>query len=283
MGENKRKKSTTQKFLELNPYCCFCGGEVQATTRDHYPPKALFYNKDRPDGLVFPACKECNNGSRHSDSIVSYLALASLTNKENNINSETLKRIKALEKNCPKTYNLLRKSNHGMIQKEKSLRKKGFNYKVLNIHNHIRQHILLFSKKMTCAAYYAQNNEILPTTACGTVYIQTIMDVINEQVLSINLGNIYTLIQGQNNKKNEFSFQIQSNRDEGIGVVRFVLQKQFIITIIFAKDLKAYQILSDNFDKAEQNFIFFQEIVEPDEKYIPSLEDKIVNIQYKYS
>jgi hypothetical protein len=49
MGEERRKRSTTQKFIQQFPQCCFCGGQRPSMTREHMPPKSLFDNSHRPD------------------------------------------------------------------------------------------------------------------------------------------------------------------------------------------------------------------------------------------
>ncbi|MCJ2023673.1 hypothetical protein MKK52_05490 [Methylobacterium sp. J-067] len=38
------------------------------------PPRMVFENKQRPDGLVFPACKECNELTRDNDAIISWFS-----------------------------------------------------------------------------------------------------------------------------------------------------------------------------------------------------------------
>lgn len=65
--EMSKQALTTKEFLEQNPYCCFCGGQVPATTRDHIPPKIVFENKVWPDGFEFPACAGCNSATRLFD------------------------------------------------------------------------------------------------------------------------------------------------------------------------------------------------------------------------
>lgn len=61
MGESKRRK---QKLLARNPFCCFCGGTLPATTIDHVPAKVMFWGNRRPEGLEFPACIACNGGTK---------------------------------------------------------------------------------------------------------------------------------------------------------------------------------------------------------------------------
>ena len=61
MGEEKRRKTRTQKLIEANPFCCFCGGTRSATSADHIPPIQMFDLRQRPSGLECPACDNCNN------------------------------------------------------------------------------------------------------------------------------------------------------------------------------------------------------------------------------
>ena len=59
-------------FLSANPFCIYCGGDVRSTTWDHMPNKGMF-PKDRPGGLEFPSCEECNHGSKWFEDIASFL------------------------------------------------------------------------------------------------------------------------------------------------------------------------------------------------------------------
>lgn len=62
-----KQAMTTPEFLNQHPFCCFCGGVVPATTRDHVPPKISFIDKAWPDGFEFPACEPCNASTRLLD------------------------------------------------------------------------------------------------------------------------------------------------------------------------------------------------------------------------
>src|ERR1700747_540666 len=74
MGEAKRKRSATQRLIAEFPDCCFCGGLRRTATREHMPPTSLFDNSHRPDGLVMPACEECNKGTSKADLAVALLS-----------------------------------------------------------------------------------------------------------------------------------------------------------------------------------------------------------------
>lgn len=62
-------------LLSQNPFCYLCGGESQATTVDHVPPRACFPDGYEPDGLQFGACAKCNAGSSKHDQIFGLLSM----------------------------------------------------------------------------------------------------------------------------------------------------------------------------------------------------------------
>jgi hypothetical protein len=74
MGEARRKQTATQKFTAQFPRCCLCGGLRPTTTREHMPPKSLFDNRHRPEGLVVPACDDCNRGTSAADLTVAIVS-----------------------------------------------------------------------------------------------------------------------------------------------------------------------------------------------------------------
>ena len=79
MGEAKLKRKTgrrsaTQKLIAEFPQCCFCGGARPSATREHMPPISLFDAGHRPDGLVMPACHECNKGTSTADLAVALIS-----------------------------------------------------------------------------------------------------------------------------------------------------------------------------------------------------------------
>lgn len=74
-----------RKILVEYPYCIYCGGKTAATTVDHIPPTGLFPKRDRPPGLVVPACPDCNRNSRVVDDIASFFAAIRLSPNEREV------------------------------------------------------------------------------------------------------------------------------------------------------------------------------------------------------
>jgi hypothetical protein len=60
MGEAKKRSARLARFIEEYPWCCFCGGKTPAQSIDHQPAAIIFPDKQRPQGLEFPACNRCN-------------------------------------------------------------------------------------------------------------------------------------------------------------------------------------------------------------------------------
>src|SRR4051794_40646259 len=73
MGAAKGKRAIREQFLKDHPLCCFCGGATTATTEDHVPSRALFRDRQWPEGYVFPACQKCNGVSSKHELIIAML------------------------------------------------------------------------------------------------------------------------------------------------------------------------------------------------------------------
>src|SRR5262245_45838059 len=73
MGEKKRRSLTLEAFVQQHPWCCFCGGSVPTTTRDHQPATICFPRKDRPKGLEFPACERCNSQTKYDEALLAFV------------------------------------------------------------------------------------------------------------------------------------------------------------------------------------------------------------------
>jgi hypothetical protein len=74
MGEAKIKRRAHAAILALHPWCIYCGGKNAAQTIEHMPPIAMFDGRQRPKGLEFPTCRDCNHGTRLSDLVASLLS-----------------------------------------------------------------------------------------------------------------------------------------------------------------------------------------------------------------
>ncbi|SMF60665.1 hypothetical protein SAMN02982989_1097 [Xaviernesmea oryzae] len=67
MGQANQKKITQRAILETEERCIYRA--AAPTTIEHMPPLVLFLKCQRPKGLEFAACKECNNGTKDADAV----------------------------------------------------------------------------------------------------------------------------------------------------------------------------------------------------------------------
>lgn len=75
MGSRAKRNGKSRSSAEVLagcPRCIYC--TEPADTVEHMPSKALFRAKDRPSGLEFPSCRDCNNRTSAADSLVAFLA-----------------------------------------------------------------------------------------------------------------------------------------------------------------------------------------------------------------
>lgn len=74
MGQAKQKRESHAELLAKRPGCVYCAGRAVATTIEHMPPISIFEGRQRPKGLEFPACDQCNGGTKRSDLVAAMLA-----------------------------------------------------------------------------------------------------------------------------------------------------------------------------------------------------------------
>src|SRR5215211_3632524 len=73
MGESTRKRRVHAAVLDGCPWCIYCGGDVPATTVDHFPPLIMFAQRRRPKGLESGSCEACNGGTKHADLVAAMI------------------------------------------------------------------------------------------------------------------------------------------------------------------------------------------------------------------
>ncbi|SED40865.1 hypothetical protein SAMN05444161_3143 [Rhizobiales bacterium GAS191] len=72
MSESKQRARGRTKILAKDWRCIYC--TAPAVQVEHMPPRAMFRNKLRPQGMEFAACAACNNGTAAADLVASFFA-----------------------------------------------------------------------------------------------------------------------------------------------------------------------------------------------------------------
>lgn len=224
----------------------------------------MFVGRDRPNDFVFPACKECNEASRNTDSILSLLALTTVPDGRR-VETQMQKLVKGVRNNCPKSFSELRKSRVGTLQKEKLLRQKGYDLKVINLTPHLLSHIEFFAKKMVCSVYYKDSGKIL-NDCYWYCHTSTVLNYIENRIpnFDFNFENWQTLSSGCKSKIDEFEIAYCFNAIEQAGMVKFYLHNQFAITCMFSVE-----------NNVEQSLKKLSSVTAPLEEYTPTVYEAI--------
>ena len=77
MGKGAREKRLA--FFAQHPFCCFCGGDVEATEIGHIPAGHLFKNRGWVEGYKFPACSDCNRSSSSDELVMGFIVRIQIT------------------------------------------------------------------------------------------------------------------------------------------------------------------------------------------------------------
>ena len=206
-------KIRNKRFYENNPYCCFCGGAVKATTIDHVPPKVYFRKKHRPDDLIFPACEKCNSDSRLTDTVASFLLRSGISNEDEVGEIEKEKIAKSIWRNAPDAIHELLSDSQISLSDKKQIRKKTqFLGNVVRIGPVCTAYLVNFCAKNATAIYYREFKKSVPIDAKIIVKLISNVDLINKKYSDIahNFEKIETLRAGNWHTFDQFRFSIIS-------------------------------------------------------------------------
>jgi hypothetical protein len=173
MGEAKNR---TKRFLSEHPFCVFCGGHAQTTSIEHCPPRALFQNRQWPEGFEFPACDLCNQGSSKYDLIASLLARMDPFENKGDRDGKTRGLMLNLRQNDKDLFNrLFSKVNGDRVP----------------ITDEMHTAVGTLAKKLTKAIYFKQSKLIFPTD--GNIFMNWFT---NEILLESRRIPIFDALQG---------------------------------------------------------------------------------------
>jgi len=238
MGEHVRRLNHTQKFLEDNKVCIFCGGV--ATTIDHVPPKITFRNKQWPETFEFAACKACNAGTRHDDQLVAFLARMGDRKELSYLEQEEVNRlIKAVQINHPEIA--LKMMEMSTNAKRRVARETGIepapgetfsDLPLIHLPDEVSHSVGRVAAKITKALYYKHTGMFLPSkVGIGFRWFTNVQAMAGKSPLVPEIMQIAKL-KGElirNNKvlNDQFDYQYQISNDHSIGVFVCVFGTSF--------------------------------------------------------
>lgn len=137
---------------------------MKATTWDHMPNKGMF-PKDRPGGLEFPCCEECNQGSKWFEDIAAFVGSIRFENTERSLQHFEQK-LEHIKSNHPEVVDELRPTRRQLKSiQNMSLDESGEIAGAMNLQGKIvSKAMLLYGAKLGLALHWHETRQAL--TAC---------------------------------------------------------------------------------------------------------------------
>jgi hypothetical protein len=241
MGEAKRKRSATQKFIADHPECCFCAGIRRACTREHMPPKAVFDYSHRPDKLIMPACDQCNRGTSTADLITAIVSRWGYMNTDQ-VNADHRRLANQVRKQAPEIVDEWTRpidrirarahlENHGVFVPGDA--------GMVSIGPLTIRQLNLFAYKFVLGLYFEHFRMFLPDTGRVSGFWRTKEDFEREGIPPVLLEMMKrygTLEQGKWNTREVFEYRYEINENDGLFACLGRFRGNLFVTGFAARD-----------------------------------------------
>lgn len=232
MGQSKARR---QSLFGKQPFCIFCGGANPATTIEHCPPRAMFQNRNWPEGFEFPACLLCNSGSSSEDVLISFLARMDPIGKLGNDDG----RLEGLMRNVNSQYpGLFRRMMPSAVEAKRKNREYGLQPVTGQLHQQtgavkitpeIESAVRVFSKKLAKAVFFLNTNHVFSSDGCLLLNWFTNVDFFRDgtyvifDTLKDLPGNLPLVVRTGKHLNNQFECKFSSTDDQR----SFAMQARF--------------------------------------------------------
>lgn len=248
MSNNKRRK---QKFFSEHSKCCFCGGDTPAVEQDHFPSRAIFDDRQWPEGFVFPACSSCNRSSSRPEIIISFLSRVH-TIEENEKHSRAIEKcLTSIEYNYPGLLKQMQLSSrqarnavklYGLPKPENSSYSE---LPLLSLDSPIiNEAVTIFGVKLMLALYYKHLGKALPASGGIALKWFSNLQILNGEIPEEIRSSLtcFSVTQRCNTSlQDQFFYQYGKSEKEGAGFLA-VFRMSFAIVGIVKKDVSELNI-----------------------------------------
>lgn len=246
-----QQRLSLAEFLSKHPKCCFCGGDKDASDRDHVPGRGLFINRVWPEDYEFPSCRACNECSRHLEQIVAFLAYANGQAKTEDHHRHFREKLEGLRNNWPGLLRRMKPSARELrnfLRKRKLVREPGTFLRDLPIvrltDSRIQQSVLLYARKITCALHYLHTRQIIHST--GAMYIRWYTNVniydgsLRDEIFQIIPG-LPRIVRSTKPLGDQFNYQYTVSQEGDLSgfVIRFPESLAIVSLVSFRRDIFA--------------------------------------------
>lgn len=253
------KKFNKQKFLEKQPFCCFCGGVKPSEEIDHVPGRVFFRNRQWPEGYEFPACIECNRATRFEEKVIAFLARFNSGDKNEVDDIEFTMMMDEISKHDPEFISDIRPLSANEIRrflKQCSIEKPSgittTDIPIVKIGDVVNKSVRKFGRKLFLALWFKHTGTALPKSGGMRIaWMTNASQPIDDTVLSAlfqALSATPTIIRSCSHLHDQFTYRYMVTAS-GDGAGFFVWFRQsfgFLCTI--AVDRSMIQHNSENIE-----------------------------------
>lgn len=225
MGNSRRRRL---RFLADRPRCCICGGLILAVEEDHYPPKAIFYRQQWPEGYRFPACRNCNHSTNEDENLIALLCRSYPAPKTRDEQAELDRIRQGIRERMPEVF---RSFSPARAEKRVWTRERGDDFptgmqqteieEISIEHPRIQEAIGRFATKLFCCLYYMHTGNILPRTGWIVFRWHTNSHEIDEVIpedLADSLNAFPSLVRQNTSLTDQFSYLFAVSRSNQAAV-----------------------------------------------------------------
>jgi hypothetical protein len=238
MGEAKAKQLAHATILKRFPFCIYCG--AAATTIEHMPPIQMFRLRQRPKGLEFPSCVDCNNGTGHSDLVASLLGRTYPDPKSQEAQVEIKKLLAAVGNNVPGLLQEMMVGEADQKNARRNIPNAPPNAAVLRANGPIlERHMRIFGAKLGLALHYEVHGTPVPREGgVQALYFTNVNAARGELPRKIidKLPSPQTLRQGTKHVSDQFGYSWQSTEERRHSAFYAVFNESFSILAVTALD-----------------------------------------------
>ena len=234
-------------------------------SRDHAPSRQLFRNRDRPNGLVVPACSHCNNSLGPSEQVAALIANGGRGFITNESDPYAISLIQRVGQSTPDVLVEMMQDSRKHRRHRRIKKEFGLDIGTFHIGPKVNRHIQAVGAKLACALHYWETRNILPKT--GGIYVQwwTNANRLDGSILSDEIwshfGEPMALKQGKKTSFGQFEYTTAIADTKSAGLYFSAFGQSFAILGVVAHKLEFfdYIISKGAYIHRPGNFLSYEE------------------------